>query len=127
MIGKGITAANLPGLPLLTAQGRLLVYLATCGDLVGSCDLQGVNVGVALLVRQCMYCKERTLMSCSQVKDLGAHVLVDMTNEAERANYMGDNGFDVIINCASASVDTGVLLSMLRNDGTLIQASTPRN
>lgn len=56
--------------------------------------------------------------------DLGAHMLVDMTKKEDWQSYTGANGFDVIINCASANVDTGLLLSMLRNDGTLIQVWT---
>lgn len=29
------------------------------------------------------------------MKELGAHVLVDTTDEADKAKYMGENGFDV--------------------------------
>jgi len=33
--------------------------------------------------------------SIVQVKNLGAHVLVDTNNEADRQKYTGENGFDV--------------------------------
>ncbi|KAF5840868.1 chaperonin 10-like protein [Dunaliella salina] len=64
---------------------------------------------------------QRCLAGLPQVMDLGAHMLVDMTKKEDWQSYTGANGFDVIINCSSANVDTGLLLSMLRNDGTLIQ------
>jgi len=59
----------------------------------------------------------------AEIKRLGANTVVDSAVKEHMAAI--SSAFDIIINCASANMDTGMLLGMLRNDGTLIQVGIP--
>ncbi|KAJ9506509.1 hypothetical protein QJQ45_019615 [Haematococcus lacustris] len=65
---------------------------------------------------------DNDLSKKEEAKTLGADEFMHW-NDENLASHTG--AFDVILNCVSANLDTGKLLSMLRNDGTLVQLGIP--
>ncbi|PNH01781.1 putative formaldehyde dehydrogenase AdhA, partial [Tetrabaena socialis] len=54
-----------------------------------------------------------------EARKLGAHSFSTWGNATAAAELQGS--FDLILNCASANINTGQLMSLLRNNGTLVQ------
>ncbi|KAL6751872.1 chaperonin 10-like protein [Haematococcus lacustris] len=65
---------------------------------------------------------DNDLSKKEEAKTLGADEFMHW-NDENLASHTG--AFDVILNCVSANLDTGKLLAMLRNDGTLVQLGIP--
>ncbi|GFH24131.1 PKS_ER domain-containing protein, partial [Haematococcus lacustris] len=65
---------------------------------------------------------DNDLSKKEEAKTLGADEFMHW-NDENLASHKG--AFDVILNCVSANLDTGKLLAMLRNDGTLVQLGIP--
>ncbi|KAG2437287.1 hypothetical protein HXX76_005945 [Chlamydomonas incerta] len=59
----------------------------------------------------------------SESRSLGAHQFVTWDTATAEKGLQGH--FDLLLNCASAKIDAGQLMSLLKNNGTVVQVGIP--